>query len=109
MISKLTQDLSAITGIPKLTLDNLVEKADTCIAHSLYETFLKKEVLTEIDIGIGMLYIKLEGNQIKYKFIPSEKLEQFISFSLVNKESPLILDAEKALKTRVEKTYKELI
>ena len=109
MISKLTQDLSAITGIPKLTLDNLVEKADICIAHSLYETSLKKEILTEIDIGIGMLYIKLEGNQIKYKFIPSEKLEQFISFSLVNKESPLILDAEKALKTRIEKTYKELI
>lgn len=109
MISKLTQDLSAITGVPKLTLDNLVEKANTCIAHSLYETNLKKEALTEIDIGIGILYVKLENEQIKYKFIPSEKLEHFISFSLINKESPLILDAEKALKTRIEKTYKELI
>ena len=109
MINKLNQDLSDVTGIPKLTLDNLSYKACTCLGHSVYESLLKKEPLTEIDIGIGTLYIKVEGNDIKYKFIPSTKLETTVSFTIQNKESPLIVDAEKSLKTRIEKTYKELL
>ena len=109
MITKLAQDVSAVTGISRLTVDNIIEKIHACVGHSVYESTVRNESLTEIDIGIGMLYIKLEDNQVKYKFLPSDKLSQIITFTVLNKESPLILDAEKALKTRVEKTYKELI
>lgn len=109
MINRLAQDVSNVTGIPRLTIDNIVEKINSCLGHCVYETIIKGETLTEVDIGIGILYIKFENDQVKYKFIPSEKLSNIVTFSILNKESPLILDAEKALKTRVEKTYKELI
>lgn len=109
MISKLSQDLSNITGIPKLTLDNLNDKIISCIGHAVYEASLNKEPVVELDLGFGILYIKMENLDIKYKFIPNTKLESLISFTILNKESPLVLDAEKSLKTRIEKTYKELL
>lgn len=108
-MNKLTADISTITSISKLALDNLVDKACTCICHSVHESILSKESMTSIDIGIGILYIKFEGEQIKYKFIPSKKLEENIAFTILNKESPLVFNLETTLKERIENAYKELL
>lgn len=108
-MNKLTNDLCAITSISKLALDNLVDKSITCICHSVQENILSKDPLTCIDIGIGTLYIKFEGNEVKYKLIPSKKLEESVSFTLLNKQSPLVYSLETALKDRIENAYKELL
>mgnify|MGYP003304975037 FL=1 len=62
-----------------------------------------------MDLGIGILYIKFEGNEVKYKFIPSKKLEENISFTVLHKQSPLVFSLETALKDRIENAYKELL
>lgn len=108
-MNKLTSDLSAITSISKLALDTLVDKSISCVCHTVQENLLSKEPLTSIDIGMGILYIKFEGNEIKYKFIPSKKLEESVSFTVLNKQSPLVFSLETALKDRIENTYKELL
>lgn len=108
-MNKLTSDLSMVTSISKLSLDKLVDKSIMCICHSVEETILSKECMTAVDIGLGTLYIKCEGNDIKYKFIPSKKLEENICSTVLNKESPLVYTLETTLKTRIENAYKELL
>lgn len=108
-MNKLNQDLASLTGLSVLSLDKLSEKAATSIAHCVYESVFKKEPLTCIDIGYGQLYIKQEENSLKYKFIPSVILESKIKFAILNKESPLVLQAEESLRQRIEQSYKELL
>lgn len=108
-MNKLIEDISTITTISQGTLLNLNDKAISCICHSVYESVQEKESLTKIDIGIGILYIKCEGSDIKYKFIPSKKLEESVASTITSKKSPLVYQVETSLKERVESTYKNLL
>ena len=109
MITKIVNDLYAITGIPKLTLENLITKTNTCIGHAVWESLTTKDTITEIDLGIGILYIKLEGDNLKYKFIPSASLEDVLHFTVLNKTSPLVAKVESSIQKKIENTYKELL
>lgn len=108
MIS-LLQDLSNITCIPKLTLDKLNDKCELLIADSVLESYLKEEMTSSINIGIGILHIKLENGTIKYKFVPNKSLDNLISEVIKDKESPLIDLVDESLRKRIESTYKELL
>jgi hypothetical protein len=55
------------------------------------------------------LYIKLESNEVKYKFVPSLHFEESVKNTLKNKTDPLIGKLEDSLKNRIEQTYKELL
>lgn len=107
--SSLTTDLSTLTTISKLSLENLAEKAIYCMSHTILEAILSKETQCEIDIDIGKLYIKLEQDQIKYKFIPSKKLEETIAFTVKNKQSPLLTKLDLGLAERIEKAYRSVL
>ena len=108
-MNRLIEDLSTITTISQGTLSSLNDKAISCICHSVYESVLETDSLTKLDIGIGILYIKCEGSEIKYKFIPSKKLEESVASTIVSKKSPLVYQVETSLKERVESTYKNLL
>lgn len=105
----LTDDLSTITSISKLSLDKLAEKSCACICHHVLETLAEKKNIATIDIGIGTLYIKIDLDTVKYKFIPSTFLDRNVSKTLANNESPLAMLAENVLKERIEQAYKELL
>lgn len=106
---KLVNDLFAVTGVPKLTLENLITKTNLCIGHTVWESLTKSEGITEIDIGIGVLYIKLAEDNLKYKFIPSVNLEAMLQSTITTKTSPLINSAECSINKKIENTYKELL
>lgn len=108
-MNKLIDDIATLTTISQNALVNLTEKSISCICHSVCESLLEGNNLTEMDIGIGTLYIKCEEDQIKYKFIPSKKLEENVAFTVRNKTSPVQYQVEAALKDRIETTYKNLI
>lgn len=108
-MNKLIEDLSIITTISQHALTNLNEKSIACISHSVCESLLSGNNITEIDIGIGILYIKCEVDQIKYKFIPSSKLEESVVHTVKHKKSPVQYCIETSLKDRIETTYKNLI
>lgn len=107
--SSLSTDLSVLTNISKLSLENLADKACYCMSHTVLEALVSKEAQCEIDIEIGKLYIKLEEDQIKYKFIPSKKLEETIAFTVKNKQSPLINKIDSGLVERIENAYRCLL
>lgn len=104
----LSTDLSILTTIPKNTLDNLVDKSLWCICHTVEENLINHNEITEINIGLGTLLIKVEEGSIRYKFIPSPKLEESVRDTVVNKENPLIANVESTLASRIVNTYKDL-
>lgn len=108
-MNKLLEDLATITTISQNALNILNDRALSCICHSVYEGILEKESLVKIDIGIGVLYIKCEDSDIKYKFIPSKKLEECVTETVSKKKSPLVYQVEDSLKNRIETTYKNLL
>ena len=108
-MKKIVDDIATLTTISNNALVNLVDKIQTCICHDVYESLIEGNSTSEIDIGIGTLYIKCEESEIKYKFIPSKKLEENVSFTVKHKQSPLVYEIETSLKSRIESTYKNLL
>ena len=107
-MTDLIEDLKTLTTIPRSALEQLSEKAEYIICHSLFESKLNNENFTEIDLGIGYLNILNEGDCIRYKFIPSSKLEKKIIATTNSDASPLTTEVESALRNKVMDVYKSL-
>lgn len=101
-------DMSNLTALPISMLQQLSDKVEFIILHSLYESSISHESITEIDLGIGRLNILQENDCIKYKFIPSKKLEQEIVKTVKDKQSPLTATVENTLQKKIQDVYKEL-
>ena len=104
----LVQDLAQLTTIPKLQLDNINKVQTSLLCHYVAEANKDGEGVVSADIGIGTLFIKLEGEEIKYKFIPSHKLENGVKYAAIHGESSLVIDTENIIKDRICKAYKDL-
>lgn len=50
--------------------------------------------------------INLKNNEIKYKFIPSQKLEKTIINTVLNEKNSLILNIEDSLISKLTNVYK---
>lgn len=103
------KDIKTLTNIDEVALQKLVSITEDCLCHSVLESTLEKEPLTAVDIGIGTLYIKLEGDSIKYKFIPSESLEKGVQTTVTTKKSPIGVRATDILKKKIEAVYDGLL
>jgi hypothetical protein len=108
-MQNLINDLSTLTNIPLDIWEKFVDIAEMDIAHCAFETISSKEKSFSIDIGLGILYIKYEEDNIKYKFIPHKSLEREVENALTCKSSPLVDIATKKLTTRLNNAYKEFI
>ena len=97
--------MSALTEINKKTLNKLFGVMEYCVADSFYESMLGGSDVASIDIGIGTILIKHSDSEVRYKFIPSQKLSDMVS-SAVN---PLEKAAEERLVARMTDIYKDLI
>lgn len=78
-----------------------------CIAHAVKEN-LCLDNITVVDIGVGVIGICVDGDEIKYKFVPSEDLSKNISDALTNKD-PLVGALEKSLETKILSAYKDFL
>lgn len=78
------------------------------ICEDIKETLNDKETICEVDIEIGKILINLEDDCVRYKFIPSQKLERSIVSTIVDGKSPLQVEVEDKLQKRIMNVYKEL-
>ena len=101
----LIADLSCTTAVHKSTLEKIAQKAIYCICHDVEQN---NKDITVIDTGIGTLSILVDGDNVKYKFIPSKKLEESINETIISGESPIIHELENAIKNKIACAYKEL-
>lgn len=105
----LIEDISKLTTISDSVLNKLVDKAFYCISDAIEDDILEQKKVTEIDIGIGTLYLELNSENVRYKFIPNKKLESAVKDTVVNKKNLLKDTLEMTLVTRITNTYKELL
>jgi hypothetical protein len=107
-MTNLPNDLSVLTTIAPSNINSLVKLSETVISHALIESVKDREEYAEIDIGIGVLYIKVTEDGMKYKFVPSEHLSSVLERSVKTGKSQLSLKVDEVLGQRIMNTYKDL-
>ena len=108
MKSSTIQSVSTLSRVPVKTLNKLVELATLSITDDLYDAIQKSEELVEIDIGIGTLSILTRDGNIKFRFIPSAKLEENIINTLKG-QNELQEVTEQSLVDKINQLYKDLL
>lgn len=107
--NNLIADISKLTTIPDNVLNKLVNKAFYCISDIIEDALLEQKKVVDIEIGIGTLYIELNSDTVRYKFIPNKELESVVKNTVVNKRNLLQDTLEMTLVNRVTDTYKDLL
>ena len=110
-MSNLIQDMSILTTIPEKTLAKFFRKMVFCICEEIKENILDEnsdKEITEVDIGIGKLYIKVVGAEVKYKFEPSDYMQKAVIATVTEKENPLADFLSKALGKKFVDLYKDI-
>jgi hypothetical protein len=105
----LIEDVSKLTDVSEKTLNKFIPVCTYSIGHAVYESYCCKQSITEIDIGVGQIDIKVEDNTIKYRFVPSKELEKTLIQTVTTKSSPLIVKLDNNLQDKIDRAYKELI
>ena len=108
-MNRLIDDINSLTSISKVALKDIATISEDAISHCVFEAISSKKSHCEVDIGVGILYIKYEGNEIRYRFVPSKRLEKNISHTISSQQSPIVTAVESSFKEKVEKAYKELV
>ena len=107
-MSNIVEDVSKLTTIPEKTLNKLNQKIIYSICEQIQEDILQDKEMSELDIGLGILYIKYSDDQIKYKFIPNQELEKAVSSTVVKKLNLMETALNEALAKKFIDVYKDL-
>lgn len=106
---KITKDLSSLTTIPEKTLDKLSDKILYCICEGVLEDIMDEQDVSEFDFfGLFTLYIKHEGGTLKYRVVPTDKLDSVIKGTAENKLNLLEDTLNNSLVAKFTDLYKEL-
>lgn len=106
---EIIKDLNSLTSIPEKILEKLSDNILFLILQDLEETLTKKENICEINLNLGTLIISIEEEELKFKFIPSKKLEKEILKTLELNENSMTQILTNNMVNALEKTYKELL
>ena len=107
-MSNTFQDLSNLTAIPEKLLEKLSQSLLYVICQNVLEDTLSNITISEIDLGIGTLYIKHESSDIKFKFIPSDELKQQLTDTVINKLNLMEIALTEKLSNKLLEVYKDL-
>jgi len=108
-MTNIIEDLANLTTIPSKTILKLLKKEVFCICEAVEEDVLAEEAISQLDLGIGTLYIKHDNlDDIRYKFIPNKYLEKCINDTLLNKQNLLEDVLNQSLKKKFLDAYKDL-
>lgn len=109
MNNNLIEDISKLTTISDTVLNKLISKAFYCISDIIEDAVLENKKVVDIEIGIGTLYLELNSDNVRYKFIPNKDLESAVKNTIINKRNLLQDTLEMTLVSRITDTYKDLL
>ena len=107
--TNVVKDVSVLTTISEKILSKLLDKVNYSICESIQEALITDDELVSLDLGIGTLNIKLSEDGIRYKFIPSKKLEDNVKNTFIYRQNLLENTLEETIVNRVTNTYKDLL
>lgn len=105
----LEKKLSVLTTIPEKNLQKLASYIDAVHSHDVATQLVEDDSVFELSTFEGTLYITLEDDIVKYKFIPNENFSKIIKSTLITKKSLLIEQVSKKLKESLMHWRKELL
>ena len=105
----LIKDTATLTTIPEKALTKLASKAIYSINEAVVESQLANDNVIDIDIGIGNLAIKIEDEEVVYKFVPSPELDNSIKETILNGRNLLEDALEASLVDKLTNTYKDIL
>lgn len=107
-MNNIIKDVSILSTIPEKTIEKFFQKFIYCICEQVKEDVLDGKEISELDIGLGTLYIKYIGDEIRFKFVPSNYLETSVSNTVKNKLNLLENNLKDALVKKFVEVYKDL-
>lgn len=101
-------DLATLTTINELAINRVFDKASWCICDAVEAAILNNENTVEVDIGFGTIILKIEANNVIYKFKPSRSLDKAVINTIINEENELTFNIENNLVNKFESIYKDM-
>lgn len=101
-------NLTKLTNLTTQNIKNIENIISYCISDCIINNINNGEDITEINSSLGSLYIKLEKDIIKYKFIPSKEFEEIVKDTYKNKLNLLDVNLENVLSKKLTETYTSL-
>lgn len=102
------EKLSVLTTIPLNTLEKLGNVIECVHSDSVVTQMIEGKDYFELNTIEGKIYIKLENDTVRYKFIPNEEFDEVIKSSILTKRSKLIETSLDRLKRGLVNTYKDI-
>jgi len=109
MEQNLIKKESTLTTINEKYLHKLSDIQIYIMNDIVEDALLSGETETSIDLDIGVLTIRFEDNDLRFRFKPSAKFEESLISTIQNKQNPLTLTLERTLVNKLLSIYKELI
>ena len=106
---EIIKDLADLTSVSEKIFEKLSNNIMFLILQNLEETINKNEKICEFDLTLGKLLISLEDDELKFKFIPSKKLEKEIIKTIEEGQNSMEKILISNMISTLEKTYKELL
>lgn len=102
------EKIATLTTIESDSLSKINNLIGLCISDAVYESVLGDENQVTVDLDFGTLTIIRSASEIKYKFVPSAKLEEEIVKAIKDKKNALDNIVLEKLKNSLVSTYKDL-
>ena len=102
-------DFSTLTGMSLNSVFNADKKRMALVCSYLNDAVKNGENEISVDIGIGDIVFIIEGDKMKYRFIPSLKFERMIVDTIVDGVNPLTKMLEERCGEETLRIYKELL
>ena len=102
------EKISTLTTIENDSLAKINNLVSCCISDAVYESVLSDESQVIVDLDFGTLTISRSNNELRYKFVPSAKLECDIVKAIKDKKNALDHIVLERLKNSLVSTYKDM-
>lgn len=106
----INKDLSTLTTLPEETIEYLSKYMKYVHSHEIATQMLENGGnIYELTLFEGTLFIKIENDNVSYKFVPSDKFNEIVVDTILNKKSLLVDDMADKLKNVLMKAYKDVL
>jgi len=102
------EDLSTTSSIPIKYLNKLERNLEYIIIDGIQDSLLENEPIAEFKSDIGSLLISVEGDLIRYKFVPSENFNEAVKTKIKYGQNLLKDKLDSVLISKITDLYKDL-
>lgn len=101
--------VSSLSNIPEASLNKLQTYINTIHGDDVFVSKLDKNTVHKVETFEGDIYITVEDNIIKYKFIPNDSFKSNVRKAIINNKSPLLEKLGAKVVKVVSNLYEDLI